>query len=163
MITKKGLYAFLIIDIIAIILISIHLGKDFLFNPPFSKISDEKITIPDSTSKPGSRTPIEKKLPAPPVMEKKDPADKATRKIMFQYRNSVPREVSVMGEFSDWEPISMTKGKNHTWTVSVEIAPGSYLYCYNVDGNLKPDPNNPNLQILPGNEKRSQLTVKPLP
>ncbi|MBD3271588.1 MAG: hypothetical protein GF384_03505, partial [Elusimicrobia bacterium] len=85
------------------------------------------------------------------------------RKIRFQYRNSRPMSVSVLGEFSDWEPIPMEKGANHTWTAVVEIEPGEYLYCFDVDGNLIPDPYNSNLRILSGNEKRSLLKVKPLP
>lgn len=156
--SKRMLYILLIIDIIAIIGITVYVAKNYWFESSFPAFSEENISVPDSLP---SASPKTKPEPEPQNVQP-SLSKKTKRKIRFQYRNSRPREVSVLGEFSDWEPIPMLKGKNHTWSATVDISPGSYLYCYDIDGRLIPDPNNPNLQILSGNEKRSKLTVKPI-
>lgn len=154
--SKRTLYILLIIDIIVILGITVYIGKNYWFESSFPAFSEENISVPDSLPSASPETKPER-VDIQPSLSKK-----TKRKIRFQYRNSRPREVSVLGEFSDWEPIPMEKGENYIWSATVEISPGSYLYCYDVDGRLIPDPNNPNLQILSGNEKRSKLTVKPI-
>ncbi len=157
---KSFLYLLLILDIIAIIGIAGYIFVDLRKGPSVLAAAQKKVAesasrkVSDNT---GTLTTLTQKT-AP-----REPAhpQAATRKIRFQYRNSKPRQVSVMGEFNDWEHVTMVKGKNHTWSAIIEIKPGDYLYCYDVDGRLIPDPNNPNLRILSGKEKRSLLKVKP--
>ncbi len=85
------------------------------------------------------------------------PATSAVRNILFSYRNSKPSQVKIIGSFNDWVPQPMKKGKNHTWTIPVPLAPGDYTYNFLVDGKVIRDPNNPRT----ANEGRSFLTVKP--
>ncbi|MFH1378853.1 MAG: glycogen-binding domain-containing protein [bacterium] len=156
---KRSLQILLVLDIICIIGVTMYMVQDVNDKSPF-QILKTRVELPVSIPTPAQKTmtnPIEKESPLVQVQ------DKTTRKIRFEYRNSKPRQVSVLGEFSDWEPIPMEKGENHTWSAVVEITPGDYLYCYDIDGRLLPDPNNRNLRILSGDEKRSLLTVKPLP
>ena len=42
------------------------------------------------------------------------------------------REASVVGEFSDWEPLSMTKDEGGTFHVSLELEDGDYQYKFRV-------------------------------
>ncbi|MFH1282392.1 MAG: glycogen-binding domain-containing protein [bacterium] len=84
-----------------------------------------------------------------------------TRRILFTYRNSKPSKVSIAGEFNDWKPAPLIKGANHTWSLSLPLKPGNYLYGYFADGNFIPDPNNPNVEETPNGKKCSFITIKP--
>lgn len=165
--TKTILKAILVLDILVIVAIAVYIVRDFggASQEPF--FTSEPVFIPEPKQKSQKKEAPEKTAEKKPVKKRKPAAaskkETSRRKIMFTYRNSRPRQVSVLGEFNDWNIVQMKKGKNHTWSAVVHIKPGEYLYCYDVDGRLIPDPNNPNLRVLPGNEKRSLLTVKQIP
>jgi len=42
--------------------------------------------------------------------------------------------VEVAGDFTDWEPVSLTPGKASSWTVTLPIAPGTYRFNIRIDG-----------------------------
>lgn len=65
-----------------------------------------------------------------------------TRKVFFQYRDSVPKKVSIIGDFNQWVPQLMSKGTAHLWTISMDLPTGEYAYNFIVDGRIIRDPNN---------------------
>ncbi len=64
------------------------------------------------------------------------------RNILFQYRSRKARNVSVIGDFNDWTPQSLTKEKNYVWKITMTLEPDKYLYNYLVDGKVILDPYN---------------------
>lgn len=83
------------------------------------------------------------------------------RHIGFAYRNSKVKKVEIIGDFNDWNPASMKKGANHTWSVTVDIVPGEYAYNFVVDGKPVRDPNNPKICNVGRGFPNSFLKVKP--
>ena len=55
------------------------------------------------------------------------------------------RAVSLVGEMNEWRPgaTPMTRGADGTWSVTVALAPGQWLYKFHVDGEWVPDPGSP--------------------
>ncbi len=53
--------------------------------------------------------------------------------------------VFLAGSFNDWDPNAMplTKGEDGLWRAALELAPGSYVYKFVVDGTWVEDPGNP--------------------
>lgn len=64
------------------------------------------------------------------------------RKILFQYRDSIPKRVSIIGDFNQWSPQLMKKGEGHLWSIALELEPGTYAYNFVIDGRVIRDPNN---------------------
>lgn len=66
------------------------------------------------------------------------------RNILFQYRNSRPNKVFLVGDFNDWEvgKDELKKGKNHTWSIVYKFTSGTYYYNYVVDDKWIQDPYN---------------------
>jgi len=76
-------------------------------------------------------------------MEKVNPKKKIKRrKITFSFESSDAREVSLMGDFNNWNPKKhpMKKDDNGKWTKAVILPPGQYEYKFLVDGQWKQDP-----------------------
>ncbi|MFH1259426.1 MAG: isoamylase early set domain-containing protein [Elusimicrobiota bacterium] len=98
------------------------------------------------------------------LSEKKEQFVQKKRHILFQYRNSRPKTVSIVGNFNRWDPKAhpMIKGKNNSWEVMIKLDPGEYFYKYVVDGRTIRDPNNPNFVDDGQGGKNSMLIVKPL-
>ena len=53
--------------------------------------------------------------------------------------------VNLAGSFNDWDPnaVPLTKGEDGLWRAALELAPGSYVYKFVVDGTWVEDPGNP--------------------
>lgn len=85
------------------------------------------------------------------------------RKILFQYRNSRPFQVELIGDFNDWEPGKhvMARGLDHMWRVTVPLAPGRFGYQFVVDGKTIRDPANRRFQKDPRRGLISIVEVKP--
>ena len=64
------------------------------------------------------------------------------KKVSFRYHDSVPKKVSVVGDFNRWNPQSMKKDKNHYWTMTLKLSPGEYAYNFLVDDKMIRDPSN---------------------
>ena len=96
---------------------------------------DMEERVPDG--KGGWATPIVVK-PKIKIKDKKD----AETKIIFKLHRPEARDVRVSGTFNDWDPegIPLAKSSKGTWTVTVPIPPGSYLYRFYIDGEWVPDP-----------------------
>lgn len=95
--------------------------------------------------------------------------------ILFTYKNRKCTVVQVAGNFSNWEPVNMIRGKNGIWfhfLVSGDSGSREILkYKFNIDGIWACDPKNPqieddrigsNISLFenPGNPGGSQVTFR---
>ena len=71
--------------------------------------------------------------------------------VLFRLLAPGAREVSVVGEFNDWDPDadSLQAKRNGLWRVTVPIDDGEWAYLFVVDGEWIRDPDNPVLQPIP--------------
>ncbi|MCF7913362.1 MAG: alpha amylase N-terminal ig-like domain-containing protein [Candidatus Cloacimonetes bacterium] len=78
---------------------------------------------------------------------KEDVASKKTASgTLFTYQDANASSVNIAGDFNGWDtqadPLTKT---GDTWQISMELAPGTYMYKFVVNGSdWKTDPNNPN-------------------
>lgn len=81
--------------------------------------------------------------------------------VTFQIYAPLAREVSVTGDFIQWDahgiPL-MKKGKNW-WRISIYLKPGRYEYKFIIDGDWCKDPNNPNITPNTSGSYNSVLEV----
>ena len=62
--------------------------------------------------------------------------------VRFELTHPSATTVSVAGTFNDWHPTTKSMhpvGKGH-WLKETALAPGTYEYCFIVDGRWMPDP-----------------------
>lgn len=86
---------------------------------------------------------------------------KKMRNILFQYRDSRPRNVSIVGDFNNWTSQKMAKGENHIWEITLQLAPGEYKYQFVADGKWIKDPYNPHFKPDGYGGENSLLIVSP--
>ena len=86
----------------------------------------------------------------------------ATRKILFSYRNSHARQVSIRADFTGWKAEPMQKGANGHWTYQAQLTPGEYAYCYTADDKTFKDPANKRTKQI-GRTPVSAIVVEALP
>jgi 1,4-alpha-glucan branching enzyme len=62
--------------------------------------------------------------------------------VRFEYTNPAAKSVCVAGSFNGWRPEAKTLHSSGVgnWWKQTELAPGTYEYCFIVDGNWIPDP-----------------------
>lgn len=65
---------------------------------------------------------------------------------LFKYENLNAGNVSLVGDFNNWNPYStpMTNSGAGEFSASVRLKPGMHSYCFVVDDDWKADPNNLN-------------------
>eukprot|EP01017_Pseudomicrothorax_dubius_P035002 TRINITY_DN4856_c0_g1_i4.p1 TRINITY_DN4856_c0_g1~~TRINITY_DN4856_c0_g1_i4.p1 ORF type:complete len:289 (+),score=87.40 TRINITY_DN4856_c0_g1_i4:373-1239(+) len=78
------------------------------------------------------------------------------KKVQFVYKtNQLPRpkKVQVYGSFDSWHQKHdmIYHTLQHTWTLTLQLRPGEYLYGYYVDGHWKVSDNDPRLTDNSGN------------
>lgn len=56
-------------------------------------------------------------------------------------------DVSLAGNFSNWEPRAMIKDTDGKWRLTVHLAPGTYQYRFLVDTEWRDDPTNARREI----------------
>lgn len=63
-------------------------------------------------------------------------------KIKFEYSAPEAEEVSLVGNFNQWDSQGnpMKKDKKGTWRAALTLEPGRYEYRFIVDGNWENDP-----------------------
>jgi 1,4-alpha-glucan branching enzyme len=75
-----------------------------------------------------------------------------------------PEKVLVAGDFNDWNPHpeshSLNRDENGDWQIELELAPGTYEYCFVVDGKWMPDPTCETSVENPFGSYNSVLTVE---
>jgi 1,4-alpha-glucan branching enzyme len=92
-------------------------------------------------------------------------ASPATEKKQMTFKLDDPSAgtVNLAGEFNEWSPTAtpLKKGEDGVWQVTLELAPGKYLYKFVVDGaTWKEDPGNPDKVPDPYGGYNSVLTVE---
>lgn len=62
--------------------------------------------------------------------------------VHFEYSNPTAVTVCIAGTFNHWQPASkpMHRGGNGHWIKESALLPGTYEYCFVVDGQWIPDP-----------------------
>ena len=82
--------------------------------------------------------------------------------VLFSYYNPSARDVRIVGDFSDWEPLENSmvqeQGK-HIWTGKIPLEAGTYQYKFIVDGEWKVDPENPEVVTTSMGARNSALKV----
>ena len=65
-------------------------------------------------------------------------------RISFKLEAPEAKQVSLMGDFNNWNPKThvMKKDKKGVWSKTILIAPGRYEYKFFVDGEWWLDPEN---------------------
>lgn len=63
------------------------------------------------------------------------------RRVTFKVRAPVAKEVTVVGDFNNWNPHDhpMEKDDEGFWKVTVWLAPGRYEYKLLIDGRWRED------------------------
>ena len=82
--------------------------------------------------------------------------------VLFSYFDPSARDVQLVGDFSDWEPLhnSMTQDQGkHIWSGIIPLETGSYQYKFIVDGEWKIDPDNAEVVTTPMGARNSALKV----
>jgi len=57
--------------------------------------------------------------------------------VTIRWRGQVHSEVKLAGQFNDWTPETIEKQEDGTWSRSLKLAPGKYMYKFVVDGDWK--------------------------
>ncbi len=110
-------------------------------------------TLPEATPTPLAATPSAAPNIDEPAFDKN-----GKRNIQFTLPSAAAKKVFVVGSFNKWFRKPMIK-KDNVWSVSIELAPGSYEYKFVLDNKRIKDPNNKSVSKA-GN---SILIVKPAP
>jgi 1,4-alpha-glucan branching enzyme len=66
------------------------------------------------------------------------------RRVIFSLEASTANEVSLGGDFNNWDAIArpMKKDANGVWKKTLMLPPARYEYKFLVDGSWKNDPKN---------------------
>ncbi len=78
-------------------------------------------------------TAVEPGFGPPPVYSVRGREPDGRANVTFRLERPDAERVSVMGDFSEWEPIEMDRSGN-AWTVRVRVEPGVYHFGFLVDG-----------------------------
>jgi 1,4-alpha-glucan branching enzyme len=88
--------------------------------------------------------------------------DPAVRKILFTYRNSKVKQVSIRADFTGWKAEPMQKSEDNTkWTYMAHLTPGEYAYCFTVGDKIINDPANKRTKVI-GRTTVSAIVVEAL-
>lgn len=56
-------------------------------------------------------------------------------RVTFKYPARSAKSVQIAGQFSDWQPVEMKRGRDGEWQTIIELEPGrAYEFRYLVDG-----------------------------
>jgi chromosome partitioning protein len=82
--------------------------------------------------------------------------------VLFSYYDPSARDVQLVGDFSDWEPLQNSmiqdQGK-HIWTGVIPLEAGTYQYKFIVDGEWKIDPDNAEVVTTSMGARNSAVNV----
>lgn len=64
------------------------------------------------------------------------------RPVRFEFKHPTATKVSVAGSFNGWQPEvkSLQNAGAGSWSEEISLTPGTYEYCFVVDGEWLPDP-----------------------
>src|SRR5207244_3198644 len=87
--------------------------------------------------------------------------ESGSRKILFAYRNSKAKQVSIRADFTGWKAEPMRRDPTGGWVFQANLPPGEYAYCYTVDDKTIRDPANKRTKQI-GRTFVSSVIVSPL-
>lgn len=71
---------------------------------------------------------------------KKSLKTRPVTKVVFELEGIEAERVAVIGEFSDWQPIDLSRSKSGKWKVETEVQPGkAYEFRYVAWANGQPN------------------------
>ncbi len=83
------------------------------------------------------------------VQASQPPVTAPTREVVVEFRDADALDVRIAGNFNGWIPdrgvesVSLPEGEGRVWRKILHLRPGTYEYRYVVDGEWRPDPDNP--------------------
>jgi 1,4-alpha-glucan branching enzyme len=83
--------------------------------------------------------------------------------VRFEFTHPTAKTVCVAGTFNHWRPEAKTLHSSGTgnWWKETNLAPGTYEYCFVVDGQWIPDPQARETVANPFGGRNSILTIPP--
>ena len=83
--------------------------------------------------------------------------------VRFEFTHPTARTVCVAGTFNHWQPEAKTLHSSAAgrWWKETNLAPGTYEYCFVVDGQWIPDPQAKETVDNPFGGRNSILKVSP--
>lgn len=117
--------------------------------PVKAKVAKAEKTVKTAEKK----APVKKAATTPKdAAPKKPAAKKASPKaakvelseVVFNVYSPDSKTVEVAGEFNNWTPAKMKKGKQGVWSLKEKLAAGTYQYKFVFDGSWEIDQSNPN-------------------
>ncbi len=81
--------------------------------------------------------------------------------VVFTYRGAPGKSVFISGDFNNWNPFiyQMNEAYPGTYTLSLELPPGRYYYCYYENGEKKLDMLNPNFATNSENQAANFFNI----
>ena len=67
-----------------------------------------------------------------PIEQQQHPVDEQPQGVLFALFAPYNESVALLGEFSAWQPLPMTRGDDGWWRTRVELADGDYAYQFRV-------------------------------
>lgn len=92
--------------------------------------------------------------------------DGVLREVVVRFRDGEAADVRIAGDFNGWIPDKDVRsrvennGSARVWTKVLSLPPGTYQYRYVVDGRWREDPENPDANAGPVDERTSLLVVR---
>ena len=79
--------------------------------------------------------------------------------VTIRWRGQVRSEVKLAGQFNDWFPETIEKQEDGTWSRTMKLAPGKYMYKFVVDGEWKVNDDLPSV-VDEGGNRNNMLEVE---
>lgn len=155
---KTILRLILLVDAIFIVVLLMYLGERIFFFLPKEPSLLEKEKKETISEKPE----LFEKVESTEVVTEISTLIKKKRNIRFKHWAPQAKKVEIVGDFNNWIPTAMSKGKNQHWIIDCQLEPGEYTYKFLIDGRLKKDPYNPHSVPDGYGGESSLLIVKPL-
>ena len=68
------------------------------------------------------------------VVERLEIREGAGRAVVLRFTLDGARSAELMGDFTDWEPLPLTRADDGTWERAFPLAPGTYRFNVRRDG-----------------------------
>ena len=78
--------------------------------------------------------------------------------VTIRWRGHVRSEVKLAGQFNDWSPETIEKQEDGTWSRTMKLAPGKYMYRFVVDGDWMVNDDLPSV-VDEGGNRNNMLEV----